>query len=78
MIRDLLKDNIVEVTFRKTNGEKRILTGTLLPHLLPTKTTTSTKSLNEEVVRVYDLENEGWRSFREDSVINFRVLEQPE
>lgn len=54
---------MVEVTFRKANGEIRTLIGTLgeagrsnTPGVIPIKTA------------------EGWRSFREDSLISLRKI----
>ena len=68
------------VDFTKTNGEFRKLKCTLNPELLPfdvrnkvkeDEQKEDTKKYNPDVVRVYDIENNGWRSFRYDSVITF-------
>ena len=68
----LLRQNIVEVTFTKLNGERRVMQATLMADLLPvyegaprtgqvlTETTSS--------MAVYDTEVEGWRSFRLDTI----------
>jgi len=80
-ILNLLHKNIVEVTFKKINGESRILTCTLMKDKLPPKKTTSelvveqtnTKK-NFDGVTVWDLESNGWRSFRLNSVTNIRVI----
>ena len=31
-------------------------------------------NLNEDVIRVYDVEADGWRSFRADSIKTFKVV----
>jgi hypothetical protein len=50
---------------------------TLSPEILPTQTDLEehiqTRKSNTEVISVWDLESEGWRSFRKDSVIDFSV-----
>jgi len=50
---------------------------TLNPEFLPeeteTKTTTTKRKLSDEVIRVYDIENEAWRSFRVDSLIDVHL-----
>lgn len=71
MLRDLLKENIVMVTFTKKNGEEREMLCTLREEFLPEVSGDSTVS---SVVTVYDLENQGWRSFREDSVIDYYLI----
>lgn len=70
----MLEENVCEVTFTKVNGDQRIMTCTLKKDLVPQATKTdplSTKkvrALNLEVLPVYDMKAEGWRSFRVDSV----------
>ncbi len=68
------------VDFTKTNGEFRKLKCTLNPELLPVdvrkkleedEQKENTRKYSPDVVRVYDIENNGWRSFRYDSVITF-------
>jgi len=48
---------------------------TLKPDLLPAQTdleeAVQKKTPNPDVLAVWDLENQGWRSFRYDSVIGF-------
>ena len=75
---DSLKSNIMVVTFRKVNGDIRDLTCTLQPEYWPvaTKSTATTRSrvANDEVICVWDLVDEAWKSFRVDSVIKFVVV----
>ena len=64
------------VTFTKVNGEQREMTCTLDPNIIPDpieiKADKSPKTVNEEVLPVWDTTAQGWRSFRIDSVISFQ------
>lgn len=77
--RQELHDNLVkgvcEVSFEKVNGEVRIMSCTLQNRILteavmPEKTTDRIKKPNDTVLSVWDVNAEGWRSFRVDSVFN--------
>ena len=71
----LMKDHVVEVTFTKVNGEKRVLKGTLQEKYLPTlKVKNEVTPVNPDVTVVWDIESDGFRSFRNDSVINYKVV----
>ncbi len=72
MIREL-ENRVCEVTFTKVSGEQRVMKCTLQREMIPTPTTPSTpgRTIPDGVVAAYDVENEGWRSFRVDSVTNF-------
>lgn len=72
-MREILKKNIVEVIFTKKNGEKRTMLCTTHPDYLPS-TEGSASGGYEGIITVFDLENDGWRSFREDSVISHRII----
>jgi len=70
-LRGLLKTSEVEVTFVKVGGDKRKMRCTLkedviVPH---EKKTDREKEINEEVLAVWDVEKNSWRSFRFDSII---------
>lgn len=66
--------NIVTVDFIKKDGTQRKLRCTLMPSELPHKEDTlKPVHSNPDVLAVWDLENEGWRSFRYDSVIGFTL-----
>lgn len=67
-LRDLLRKDIVDVTFTKKNGDTREMKCTLISDYLPETHSQSTPS--EEVVTVWDMEKNAWRSFRFDSVTN--------
>ena len=70
-IERLLKDTIIEVKFKKTDGTERLMKCTLLPqYIIPHENKTGReKKINEDIVSVWEGEKEGWRSFRYDSVI---------
>jgi len=73
----LLRSQIVYITFTKKDGSERILKCTLMESEIPTEKVPkgTEKSKNDEVVPVFDVENDGWRSFRWDSIkqINFTL-----
>lgn len=63
----------VTVTFNKKDGEQRVMTCSLQPELLPPapiKEATTTKKENTNIVSVYDLTAQGWRSFIVKNVTN--------
>lgn len=74
MIKELQTGTKV-VTFTKVNGEQRVMTCTLDANLIPDpieiKADKSPKPVNEEVLPVWDVNANGWRSFRIDSVVSF-------
>lgn len=69
-----LKTSVVEVTFTKINGDRRVMECTLLPEMLPEPKKTdplSQKKIREidsRVVSVWDINAAGWRSFRYERV----------
>jgi hypothetical protein len=63
----------VTVTFNKKDGAERVMTCSLQPELLPpapVKESTTTKKENNNIISVYDLEAQGWRSFIVKNVTN--------
>lgn len=67
-----LRNEIIEVTFVKKNGERRIMLCTLIEDIIPNVTGESVQ--NPDVTVVYDIEADGWRSFRNDSIIDWKVV----
>lgn len=64
-----LLTNKAKVTFTKADGTDRVMYCTLIPDFLPEKGESKrTITKNPEVVRVWDIKNDGWRSFRFDSI----------
>lgn len=72
---DALQKGVVTVKFTKVDGTERSMSCTLQESLIGTyeKKTEREKAVNESVVSVWDVEKEGWRSFRYDSVISMNV-----
>lgn len=70
-LRAALQSDLCEVRFVKADGTKRNMRCTLLPTFLPEQTEASNvnRTMNKEVLQVWDIEKEAWRSFRLDSVI---------
>ena len=67
---DLIELN--ELNKESNGGTERRMTCTLKPDLLPhQENTIKPVHWNPDVKAVWDLENQGWRSFRYDSVIGF-------
>lgn len=75
---DLLRHNIVSVTFTKVNGEERVMRCTLQANHIPNAPTQNgelvveTKNSSNNV-SAWDVEANGWRSFRVASVKNVSV-----
>lgn len=74
-LKNALLSDVVEVLFVKKDGTERRMVCTLKPDLLPAQTDVEEqvqkKTPNPDVLAVWDLENQGWRSFRYDSIIGF-------
>ena len=75
-LQELLRSNIVEVKFTKVDGTERVMKCTLDPNRIPKEHYPKTEGVfpPENIQRVWDIEKEGWRSFRVDSVHNFMTL----
>jgi hypothetical protein len=80
-IKDALHANVCTVTFTKVNGDERVMQCTLKEDLLPAQIdveesiqeSIQKKKLNPDVLAVYDVTAQGWRSFRWDSLKDFKV-----
>ncbi|MBX0313077.1 MAG: SH3 beta-barrel fold-containing protein [Sulfurihydrogenibium sp.] len=68
------QNTLVKVVFTKADGTERTLIGTIknIPEEHMPKGT-GYYSLNMDVYRCFDVEADGWRSFRLDSVISISV-----
>ena len=73
----ILRAQPVKVTFTKRDGSERTMTCTLqegvaVPH---EKTTDRVKEVKEEILPVWDMEANAWRSFRLDTIkhISFTI-----
>ena len=79
-LRDTLKvltsTGRAEITFVKKDGTDRTMICTTKTSSIPEEKQPvgeSTLQENTDILRVYDIENEGWRSFRIDSVKSFTI-----
>ena len=73
-----LKKHLCTVTFTKLNGDERVMLCTLRESVLPESTSTNARPVNDNVISVWSLEgikDDGWRSFRVDSVKSFEAHE---
>ena len=76
-----LQENVVEVRFNKVDGTLRRMRCTLMPNLLPPNVDFNylkeqhNKEENKNVVACWDVENNGWRSFRMDSIVYLQAID---
>lgn len=67
-----LRSNVVEVLFTKANGESRNMVCTLKPNYLPKdyikEDENNFHQKHPDTMIVWDIQNNGWRSFRIDSI----------
>lgn len=74
-LKELLKSNIVEVTFTKVNGEKRTMNCTLQSSFLPeTVVKEETRKASDTSLAVWSIDDDGWRSFRWESIVSFGII----
>ena len=77
-LKTALKQNAVEVFFKKIDGSERKMTCTLKEDILPALKISDAKKKkeNDGVVVVWDLHKDAFRSFRLDSLITWTVLKE--
>jgi hypothetical protein len=70
-IKNMLTTDIVNVKFKKADGSERLMKCTLLEGWVKEyeKKTEKTRPVSEDTLSVWDVEKDGWRSFRYDSII---------
>lgn len=72
-----LKSGVVNVTFTKVDGTVRKMRCTLKEDVLPAQVdleeSIQKRKPNDNVLSVWDLDNNGWRSFRKDSVTAYEA-----
>jgi len=77
---NLLKKEVVEVTFTKLNGEERKMPCTLIESMLPPAkkddpiTQKKVREISDKVIAVWAIESKGFRSFRYDRVKKVEVI----
>jgi len=69
---NMLSKGVVNIKFTKTDGSERDMKCTLMEEIIKPheKKTDREKKQNENVISVWDVDKEGWRSFRFDSIIS--------
>jgi hypothetical protein len=81
-LKGLLEQNVVVVDFTKLNGDKRVMTCTLREDMKPVATkvdpmsTKKVREVSDAVVSVWDVNAEGWRSFRYDRINSVDITEE--
>ena len=82
-LKDLLKEQEAVVTFTKVSGDVRIMTCTLDPSVVPPAPApkalaegemVKAKKENADVCSVWDINAQGWRSFRWANVTNVEYM----
>lgn len=75
-LKQILDRQDVFVKFTKKNGEERVMRCTRSVHLIPKdQLPKGIGIVKDGVTPVYDLDNDGWRSFSNDSVISYEFTE---
>ena len=78
-LKDTLKENVLQIVFKKVDGSEREMTCTLRPDLMgkyEPKDPTRKKAEKEDVLPVWDLHENAFRSFRIESLIKYRTLQE--
>jgi len=70
ILAEWLSQGVCTVTFTKVDGTVRVMPCTLKDELLPAVVTESTRKISPDVMRVFLLDKQEWRSFRLDNVIS--------
>lgn len=74
-IKKALKESILRIIFEKKDGTNRVMLATLRNEYIEPilKEKTNHRKTNPEVCCVFDIEKDGFRSFRWDSLISWEV-----
>lgn len=77
-LKSMLTEAVATVTFTKTDGSERIMKCTLDPSFFPIVEKDPTKIVkerkeNSDLLSVWDIDNNGWRSFKLSSIKSFEV-----
>jgi len=76
-VAELARENVIRVTFTKSDGTERIMVCSLMDQYLPPimeDAEVITKD-NPNVLAVMDLQARSWRSFRINSIIKVETME---
>ena len=72
---ELLRNEVVEVTFTKLDGDERVMPCTLQPKYFPDPKKESIQR-HDNVVAVWAIESKGFRSFRYDRLKAIKILKE--
>ena len=81
-LKNLLEQNVMLVSFNKLNGDRRDMTCTLREDMKPRATKAdplSQKAVRETadaVISVWDVNAQGWRSFRYERIISVDYVDE--
>ncbi len=78
-LQKLLKQHVVEIKFKKVDGSDRMMLCSLRKEYLPEQTEKKErkdKKENLNSLAVWDIEKDGFRSFRIDSVIDYEIVRE--
>lgn len=69
-----LRNDVCTVVFEKADGTERTMKCTLVENRIPgEKKPKGSSTYSEHVIRVYDVEADGWRSFKVAAVKSFEL-----
>jgi hypothetical protein len=77
-LNNILTQHVVSVKFKKIDGSERIMNCTLKRKLVPVyeKKTDRVNPTNDNLIVVWDLDKEAFRSFKVDSIIDYQVMQE--
>ena len=73
LILECLRKYSCRVRFNKKNGEDRMMYCTLKKDLITIPPKGANDNFNDAIIRVWDIDVKGWRSFRIDSIHYFET-----
>lgn len=79
ILKEALAKCVANITFNKKDGTERKMYATLMAEYLPMviaeeQVAHVPRAQNDEVLAVWDLDNDGWRSFRLDSITKIEYI----
>ena len=81
-LKKLLEQNVIVVDFTKLDGDKRVMTCTLREDMKPRATKVDPMSqkkireISDAVVSVWDVNAQGWSSFRYDRINSVDIVDE--
>lgn len=79
-LKEVFSKNIVNLTFKKVDGSERTMKCTLDPMFIPGRDNITSskkkKTENENVLPVWNIDEQAFRSFRVDSLISYETIKR--